>query len=254
MIILYSDHMPLAQNQRLHAVGRRKRRILQVTPTRVRALIAQGALPAQKVGRTWTLREDVMQRCATRPSAGRPRKADVPSPADDSKPHAAASEISRMQDHLAACPSAAEIAAIDDPSRPRSASPSPTSSPTQTVGARSPRGLLMSEQPFYVVFAGVNGAGKSTLFRSDFWHTGGMPATMARANPDEILREQGGTGRTARIKWPQAGSFCAAWAWTSGGTTLVQSGNNAGRPSSPAHHGRSTREGIPRVPVLHRPA
>ena len=76
--------------------------ILQVTPTRVRALIAQGALPAQKVGRTWTLREeDVMQRAATRPSAGRPRKADVPSPADDSKPHAAAS--------------AAEIAAIDDP-------------------------------------------------------------------------------------------------------------------------------------------
>ena len=45
--------------------------ILQVTPTRVRALIAQGALPAQKVGRTWTLREeDVMQRAATRPSAG----------------------------------------------------------------------------------------------------------------------------------------------------------------------------------------
>ena len=37
--------------------------ILQVTPTRVRALIAQGALPAQKVGRTWTLREeDVMFR------------------------------------------------------------------------------------------------------------------------------------------------------------------------------------------------
>lgn len=46
--------------------------ILQVTPTRVRALIAQGALPAQKVGHTWTLREeDVMQRAATRPSAGR---------------------------------------------------------------------------------------------------------------------------------------------------------------------------------------
>ena len=67
--------------------------ILQVTPTRVRALIAQGALPAQKVGRTWTLREeDVMQR------------------------DAAASELYRAcKDHLAACPSAAEIAAIDDP-------------------------------------------------------------------------------------------------------------------------------------------
>ncbi|MDU6386223.1 MAG: DNA-binding protein, partial [Eggerthella sp.] len=60
--------------------------------------------------------EDVMQRAATRPSAGRPRKADVPSPADDSKPHAAASELYRAcKDHLAACPSAAEIAAIDDP-------------------------------------------------------------------------------------------------------------------------------------------
>ena len=97
MIILYSDHMPLAQNQggcMLSVVESAE--ILQVTPTRVRALIAQGALPAQKVGRTWTLREeDVMQRAATRPSAGRPRKADVPSPADDSKPHAAASELYR---------------------------------------------------------------------------------------------------------------------------------------------------------------
>lgn len=55
--------------------------ILQVTPTRVRALIAQGALPAQKVGRTWTLREeDVMQRAEPRgPQAVRARR-DVPVP------------------------------------------------------------------------------------------------------------------------------------------------------------------------------
>ena len=33
----------------------------------------------------------------------------------------------------------------------------------------------MSEQPFYVVFAGVNGAGKSTLFRSDFCTREGCP-------------------------------------------------------------------------------
>ena len=69
----------------------------------------------------------------------------------------------------------------------------------------------MSEQPFYVVFAGVNGAGKSTLFRSDFWHTGGMPATMVRVNPDEILREQGGDWSNGQDQVAAGGSRCAAW-------------------------------------------
>lgn len=48
--------------------------ILGVSAARVRALIAQDILPARKVGRAWVLREeDVMQRAAARPSAGRPR-------------------------------------------------------------------------------------------------------------------------------------------------------------------------------------
>lgn len=50
----------------------------------------------------------------------------------------------------------------------------------------------MTTNPHYIVFAGVNGAGKSTLFHSNVWRTPGMPLTMARVNPDEILREQGG--------------------------------------------------------------
>lgn len=53
--------------------------ILNVSPARVRALISQGALPAAKVGRVWTLREeDVMQRASLRPTAGRPRKGRAP--------------------------------------------------------------------------------------------------------------------------------------------------------------------------------
>ncbi len=54
--------------------------ILQVTPTRGAGAHRTRSIAGAEVGRTWTLREeDVMQRAATRPSAGRPRKADVPS-------------------------------------------------------------------------------------------------------------------------------------------------------------------------------
>ena len=49
-----------------------------------------------------------------RPQAVRARRTFRP--LQTSKPHAAASELYRAcKDHLAACPSAAEIAAIDDP-------------------------------------------------------------------------------------------------------------------------------------------
>lgn len=42
--------------------------ILDISPSRVRALIAQGQLPAQKVGNAWILKEeDVMQRITERP-------------------------------------------------------------------------------------------------------------------------------------------------------------------------------------------
>lgn len=52
-------------------------RILGVTATRVRALIAQGALPAEKVGRAWLLREeDVLQRLSEHRRPGRPASID----------------------------------------------------------------------------------------------------------------------------------------------------------------------------------
>ena len=45
--------------------------ILKVSPARVRALIAKGALPAEKAGRAWLLREeDVMQRLSQHAKAG----------------------------------------------------------------------------------------------------------------------------------------------------------------------------------------
>lgn len=48
--------------------------ILEVSPSRVRALIASDALPAQKVGRSWVLEEkDVVQRLSSNPRGGRPR-------------------------------------------------------------------------------------------------------------------------------------------------------------------------------------
>ena len=51
--------------------------ILKVSPARVRALIAKGALPAEKAGRAWLLREeDVMQRLSQHAKAGRPRGAN----------------------------------------------------------------------------------------------------------------------------------------------------------------------------------
>lgn len=47
--------------------------MLSVSPARVRALIASGGLPAVKVGRAWCLREeDVLDRLARQPKAGRP--------------------------------------------------------------------------------------------------------------------------------------------------------------------------------------
>ena len=47
--------------------------LLNVSPTRVRALIASGLLPAEKAGRAWVLREeDVMQRASLHARPGRP--------------------------------------------------------------------------------------------------------------------------------------------------------------------------------------
>ena len=53
-------------------------RELGVSPARVRKLIADGALPARKIGRAWVLREeDVMNRLAAHVRPGRPKRADV---------------------------------------------------------------------------------------------------------------------------------------------------------------------------------
>lgn len=47
---------------------------LGVTPARVRALIKDGALPAEKIGRGWAIREEnVLQRLSEHPRAGRPK-------------------------------------------------------------------------------------------------------------------------------------------------------------------------------------
>ena len=49
---------------------------LGVSPARVRALIKAGQLPACKSGRAWVLREeDVLERVAVHPRAGRPSAA-----------------------------------------------------------------------------------------------------------------------------------------------------------------------------------
>ena len=48
-------------------------RELGISPARVRALIKSGKLPAVKNGREWVLQEeDILQRLAERPRAGRP--------------------------------------------------------------------------------------------------------------------------------------------------------------------------------------
>ncbi len=51
-------------------------------------------------------------------------------------------------------------------------------------------------RPCYVVFAGVNGAGKSTFYHSGLWRHKSMARSMARINPDEIVREMGGDCRS----------------------------------------------------------
>lgn len=51
--------------------------LLHISPARVRALVAKGTLPAQKIGRVWTLKEeDVMQRVVQKPRSGRPRASE----------------------------------------------------------------------------------------------------------------------------------------------------------------------------------
>ncbi len=165
------------------------------------------------------------------------------------------------KDHLAACPSAAEIAAIDDPSRPRSASPCAdfflqrNSRSSFAKGSSDERATVLRwcrrrerEQR------------TSTLFRSDFWHNGRdcpdhhgareTPTKSSESNGGELGRYgQGSSGR-------RQDRGCAARGRASGRhATLVQSGNsNAGRPSSPAAPWpKHARRNTACFPVLHRP-
>lgn len=72
---------------------------LGVSPARVRALIKSGRLPAVKNGREWVLREeDVLQRLAESPRAGRPRA----SASSDSKGarEEGSSDAGRLEDSL----------------------------------------------------------------------------------------------------------------------------------------------------------
>lgn len=96
-------------------------KLLGVSSIRVRNLIYDGALPAQKVGRSWVLREeDVMARLARHPGPGRPRKTS-----ENHAPHEGggdrAPEPTRLHELFSSCksslagsPSAAEINAIKD--------------------------------------------------------------------------------------------------------------------------------------------
>ncbi len=52
--------------------------LLGISPARVRKLIANGTLPAQKIGRSWAISEkDVAARLDRRPKVGRPRSAAI---------------------------------------------------------------------------------------------------------------------------------------------------------------------------------
>lgn len=56
---------------------------------------------------------------------------------------------------------------------------------------------MSDDRPVYVVFAGVNGAGKSTFYRSGLWRYSDVPTASERINPDEIVRELGGSWASA---------------------------------------------------------
>ena len=81
-------------------------RQLGVSPSRVRALIKEGRLPAAKNGREWMLREeDVLQRLMASPRAGRPcvGVADAPADSQGSAAAARAEAVACAHDLYDAC-------------------------------------------------------------------------------------------------------------------------------------------------------
>ena len=80
-------------------------RMLGISGARVRKLIADGLLPATKVGRSWTIEEAaVMDRLAAKPKGGRPSIQAVSamngSPATDSAAKQIQATVRRVQRRL----------------------------------------------------------------------------------------------------------------------------------------------------------
>ena len=92
--------------------------ILGVSSARVRELIAQGLLPATKMGRAWALREeDVFGRLERHPQSGRPRHAS-----EERSEQARSEKASRFHALFLECresfsvrASGGELASIADP-------------------------------------------------------------------------------------------------------------------------------------------
>lgn len=95
--------------------------LLHVSSARVRALIAKGTLPAQKIGRVWALQEeDVMHRVVQKPRSGRPRTRGV-EPVSAKRAAIAPERLEKLNTAYKICkenfgtrPDAAELAAIND--------------------------------------------------------------------------------------------------------------------------------------------
>ena len=61
--------------------------ILRVSPSQVRALVSEGALPARRVGHAWILKEeDVLRRAASRPAPGRSTRWPAEKPNESTTP------------------------------------------------------------------------------------------------------------------------------------------------------------------------
>lgn len=95
-------------------------KLLKVSPARVRALVAKGTLPAQKIGRVWTLKEeDVMQRVLEKPRSGRPRTEEARTCKQASRTALALGKnheaYAICKQYLASPPTAEELALMDNP-------------------------------------------------------------------------------------------------------------------------------------------
>lgn len=91
--------------------------MLGVSDARVRRLIADGLLPAVKIGRAWAVREeDALQRLASRPRSGRPKAVAPPEWSDEAKSERA-EELRGLfhacKEAFAVRPSAADLLAAE---------------------------------------------------------------------------------------------------------------------------------------------